>query len=122
MIYSNFRGGINSDKVKKAKIFRQNMAKGKEKFRQESLSKWTEEDHSNWNRLLRVKDIYTSIINKTIPKDQKAKIASILYSLQFVNNEIYNSCNEWGRPLSAKQLSCVVKAEEVINNNAELLI
>ena len=122
MIYSNFRGGLNSDKVKKAKLYQQNMAKGKEKYRQESISKWSEEDHKNWNRLLKIRDIYISLITNPVSKNDRKDIGKLVSDIQFVSNQIYSSCNEWGKPLSAKQIDCVTKAEEAINRNAELLI
>ena len=122
MIYTNFRGGINSDKVKKARLYQQNMAKGKERYRQESISKWTDEDQKNWNRLLRVREIYLSIMNKPIPKEERTKMGMFLRSIEFVSNQIYSSCNEWGKALSFKQIESLEKAEKIINEKAELLI
>ena len=122
MIYTNFRGGINSDKVKKARLYQQNMAKGKERYRQESISKWSEEDRKNWDRLLKIKEIYISLITNPISKNDRKEIGKLLSDIQFVSNQIYSSCNEWGKPLSAKQVDCIIKAEKAINENAELLI
>jgi hypothetical protein len=99
----NMMWGKTQEIVNKAIAYHSAMEKGKQNKKAINMASWTEQDHSNWDRLLVIREFYL-----------KGK-----RDLEFVAVTLHDSVMEWGKPLSVKQMDSVVKAELKINVNGQ---